>query len=317
MWDNTMQYILSFVKKLKEILFFNKSIFFKILKRNEIINKIFKRIKPIFIYKINFLNPLFPLFYEIQGPDALDLNRIINKRKDITAWYCPTSFWPQFNKINTPKLICVPDVVVNHFPLSFAIYTNILNTFLQVEKTIKEGKYFVTYSKDVKYNTLVKNYNIEPSKVFVVHHGTNNLNNLINFDNEEFTTNYCESLISFYVAKKGIKFIFYASQSRPHKNILSLLRAYNYLLKRRYIGHKLILTGNVDIHPELRNFIFENNLKNDVLCLHGIPLKQLAACYKLADLAINPSLSEGGFPFTFAEALSVKYASSDGSYTCY
>jgi len=32
---------------------------------------------------------------------------------------------------------------------------------------------------------------------------------------------------------------------------------------------------------------------------------RIAACYKLADLAVNPSLSEGGFPFTFTEALSV------------
>jgi glycosyltransferase involved in cell wall biosynthesis len=33
--------------------------------------------------------------------------------------------------------------------------------------------------------------------------------------------------------------------------------------------------------------------------------KELAAFYQLADLAVNPSLSEGGCPFTFTEALSV------------
>ena len=31
----------------------------------------------------------------------------------------------------------------------------------------------------------------------------------------------------------------------------------------------------------------------------------MAACYRLADLAANPSLSEGGCPFTLTEALSV------------
>jgi hypothetical protein len=33
--------------------------------------------------------------------------------------------------------------------------------------------------------------------------------------------------------------------------------------------------------------------------------RELAACYRLADLAVNPSLSEGGCPFTLTEALSV------------
>ena len=57
--------------------------------------------------------------------------------------------------------------------------------------------------------------------------------------------------------------------------------------------------------PEIGDFIRENNLANDVLCLPGLTVPELAACYKLADLAVNPSLSEGGCPFTFGEALSV------------
>jgi glycosyltransferase involved in cell wall biosynthesis len=57
--------------------------------------------------------------------------------------------------------------------------------------------------------------------------------------------------------------------------------------------------------PEINQFIRDHNLANDVLCLHGLTVPELAACYRLADLAINPSLSEGGCPFTFSEALSV------------
>jgi glycosyltransferase involved in cell wall biosynthesis len=44
---------------------------------------------------------------------------------------------------------------------------------------------------------------------------------------------------------------------------------------------------------------------NDVLCLHRLAPRELAACYRLARLAVNPSLAEGGMPFTFAEAVSV------------
>ncbi|MGQ9557259.1 MAG: glycosyltransferase, partial [Desulfurispora sp.] len=98
---------------------------------------------------------------------------------------------------------------------------------------------------------------------------------------------------------------FYASQFRPNKNVVNLLRAYNYLLKQRYIKQKLILTGNPSVLPEIERFISEHNLENDVLCLHGLTAQELAACYYLADLAVNPSLFEGGVPFTFAEAVSV------------
>jgi len=102
-----------------------------------------------------------------------------------------------------------------------------------------------------------------------------------------------------------LKFFFYASQLRPNKNVLTLLRAYEYLLRRRFIGHKLIMTGNPYGWGPVQQFIEEHHLENDVLFLHGLKVQELAACYKLADLAVNPSLSEGGCPFTFTEALSV------------
>jgi glycosyltransferase involved in cell wall biosynthesis len=99
-------------------------------------------------------------------------------------------------------------------------------------------------------------------------------------------------------------FLFYASQFRPSKNVMTLLRAYEYLLRSRYVGSKLILTGQRE-YGEVAAFVHERRLMHDVLFLSNLPLQQLAACYRLARLAVNPSLSEGGFPFTFSEALSV------------
>ena len=57
--------------------------------------------------------------------------------------------------------------------------------------------------------------------------------------------------------------------------------------------------------PEIGHFVSEKRLQNDVIFLPGLTATELAACYKLADLAVNPTLSEGGCPFTFSEALSV------------
>jgi glycosyltransferase involved in cell wall biosynthesis len=92
---------------------------------------------------------------------------------------------------------------------------------------------------------------------------------------------------------------------RPSKNILQLLRAYRFLLKECYFGRKLILTGNPQNYSAIGAFVQAHGLENDVLFLPSLSDPQLAAFYRLADLAVNPSLSEGGMPFTFSEAVSV------------
>lgn len=252
-----------------------------------------------------------------------ELVRLINQKKDIAAWYSPAAFWPEFNLINVPKLICVPDVVLADFPVTFA-YNNgerFLTTFPRLEDTIKLSQNFVTYSQYVKEQTLVRLYNKSPEQIYVVPHAPNTLHEWIDVtgfpDNSVVRRHYCQMLLNKAMKKSRnagycsnfanpeMKFFFYASQFRPNKNVMTLLRAFKFLLQKRYVGHKLILTGNPLALKGLENFILENNIYNDVIFLDHISTAELAACYALADIAVNPSLSEGGCPFTFTEALSV------------
>jgi glycosyltransferase involved in cell wall biosynthesis len=173
----------------------------------------------------------------------------------------------------------------------------------------------------VKWETLVDRYSVSPAAVSVVPHACWDLSHLIEVsgfpDGETATKTYCEALLKQALIRLGggaytaglasdsIRFLFYPSQFRPNKNLLTLLRAYEHLLRERFIQLKLILTGDPERLPPVRDFIEEYRLENDVLCLHGLTTRELAACYRLADLAVNPSLSEGGCPFTLTEALSV------------
>ncbi|MCG9082780.1 glycosyltransferase [Laribacter hongkongensis] len=248
---------------------------------------------------------------------------LINSLREIRAWYCPTAFWPAFNDIKAPSLMCVPDVVLADFPVGFAGVggDRFLDSFQQVENAIRGGQHFVTYSNCVKWDTLVDRYAVSPERVAVVHHAPNVLNHWVDVvglaDPAAASRNYCQHLLinaiqrSFNLVyaksfqNRELKFLFYASQLRPNKNVLTLLRAYEHLLRKRFIGHKLIMTGNPTTFPTVHQFVKEHHLENEVLFLHGLKPQELAACYKLADLAVNPSLSEGGCPFTFTEALSV------------
>jgi glycosyltransferase involved in cell wall biosynthesis len=263
------------------------------------------------------------LYRFMEEAEAKLLLKQINSRRDISAWYAPAAFWPHFNQIDAPRLACVPDVMLAEFPVAFSSLggDRFLQNFGLVEATIEGGDHFVTYSEHVKNGTLVDRYRVNSNAVAVVPHGANRLDDLIKVsgfpDNDAATDGFCVNLFNSALHKaigsvgatnfvnSGVRFLFYASQFRPNKNVIALLRAYEYLLKRRYIGHKLVLTGNPYAVPEIVQFIRDHNLQNDVLCLHGLSAQELAACYRLADLAVNPSLSEGGCPFTLTEALSV------------
>jgi len=260
--------------------------------------------------------------YMLEGEFSL-MHKLIEKRTDIAAWYSPTAYWPQFHTIRKPRLMCVPDVVLNDFPTSFSQLggDQLLDSFRQLEHSIELAQHIVVYSRHVKYHTLVGNYHVQPKGVSVILHGANRLDSFIIVsgfkDNLEATNIFARRLLRSSLTKSvnpfyantrpsgDFRFLFYASQLRPNKNLLTLLRAYEFLLRKRFIGHKLILTCE-PYSRDVSEFIREKRLENDVLFLRGLSTQELAACYHLADLAVNPSLSEGGFPFTFTEALSVE-----------
>jgi len=266
---------------------------------------------------------IFRLYKRMERIESERMLHLIDSLADVKAWYSPTAFWPAFNKIDRPRLMCVPDVVLSDFPVGFSNVggERFLQTYEDVRRSIQTGQHYVTYSNAIKWETLVDQYSIRASNVSVIHHAPNMLNQWVSTrgfaDLEATSLHYSQTLLASAMrrssnknytvgfANASFKYIFYASQFRPNKNLLMLLRAYEFLLRKRYIGHKLILTGDPERYPAVKTFIAEHNLENDVLCLHGLTVQELAACYKLADLAVNPSLSEGGCPFTFTEALSV------------
>ncbi|MEJ8293833.1 glycosyltransferase [Delftia tsuruhatensis] len=266
---------------------------------------------------------VFRLFDEMQKIEALRMQDIIDGLPAVRAWYTPTAFWPSFNNIKAPRLMCVPDVVLNDFPVGFSMLggNRLATVYETLEKSIRGGVNFVTYSETTKWNTLIDRYGIPAPRVKVVPHAPNDLHHWVKItgfpDVEATSRKYCQSLMrgafqrstnvdyTSAFSNGEVEFIFYASQFRPSKNVMTLLRAYLYVLRRRYLGVKLILTGHPSAIPEIWQFIFDNRLENDVIFLHGLKIDELAAIYKLATLAINPSLSEGGCPFTFTEALSV------------
>ena len=266
-------------------------------------------------------NPFFfDLFMHIRQLEMERLIRSINRREDIKLWYIPTAFWPEVADITMPKVIAVPDVVFLDYP-SFFTNHGASRTHDMITKTLNIPAHFLCYSEHVKDRHLVRGFGVSPGNVWVIPHGRSELHTHLQQKNAAAGTTMrlqALTILRQYQAEhlnadhylrqfdfSQARFFLYSSQARPYKNLLHLLQAFHMLLRQKRVDAKLILTARLNELPEIQEYIQTHRLQMDVLAFHRIPSHVLAALNHLAIAAINPSLFEGGFPFTFSEAYSV------------
>ncbi len=304
-------------------------LYFIIKKARRLFSRVFARLlsKPISKLRVMLQAPLVnskysalaQLFYSSMRKNEFDgLIKKINCRDDIGVWYIPCGFWPEVKAIKKHKVISIPDIVFCEFP--YAFFKNCEqfdNGFQKIRDTLQIDADFLCYSERVKSEHLVNPFQIKEDKVTVIKHGTTDLSIYLKNDAASVTSTALQILENFQqtVLKShaylddfhfpSMKFIFYSSQVRPHKNILTLVKAYENLLRKRFINIKLIITGNPEHSASLNSYILSRRLQFDVISLCEVSNEVLAALNHLAICAVNPTLFEGGFPFTFSEAYSV------------
>lgn len=290
--------------------------------------------------KVPFLSEIHCHFRNILSSERIkELLRYDNAKQIIRAidgmkepadvWYCPMAFWPEFNEISGIKVTCAPDLVTTEFATNFSVDKLSENTE-NVRKTIKGGTYFITYSEYLKNSLLINTFGKAVDNIGVIPHAVNNTRRYIDvtkcFNKNGFdydvnlkyakgilrgladinTTSYMRGTdIEGGIDFTDIKYIFYASQLRGNKNMLTLVKAYEYMLREKNVKVKLFLTCNLHDNKMVQKYILEHRLQYDILTFHGCTNPQLSALYKCAELSVNPTLYEGGFPFTFGEGMSV------------
>lgn len=281
---------------------------------------------------------IYGYFYDTYNADILKEKMRFNSAKDIIRrikyladtpdlWYCPMAFWPEFNKIDAIKILCIPDLVTTEFPINFSSGHNSRVTDA-IRETIDGADYFITYCDYIKKSLAMGKFGKKSDDVISIPHAVNNTLDFINikksFNRKEFTydvneyfardivlrsivqnANYMQDYLQTGYSFNDVRYIFYSSQVRSNKNILNLVKAYEYLLRVKFVPIKLFLTCNLEADQALKKYIYDNRLQYDVLCFYSVNNQQLAALYKCAELIVNPTLYEGGFPFTFGEGMSV------------
>ena len=265
-----------------------------------------------------FLNTSYE---EMISRELQSLVNIINSRKEVSSWLVPTLFWPEATGIKAKKICVCPDIVMYDFPLQFKSDNSVIS-LQKLEKTASLNKHFITYSNYVKNNHLINKLCVERENVSVIRHGQVSLSRYLEynkFNNSEYTVKEkAAEILSRYIAThqwnnidwlgfdfRREKFIFYASQYRPYKNIISLLEMIRVINCEHGISIRLVLTCDIISQDNLHEYIVKNDLHGLVMSAYNISSSELASLYALASLTINPTLFEGGFPFTFCEAYSV------------
>lgn len=294
----------------------------KLLKN--IINRYFSSykkylVKPTFSLKIFKNNKLARKTYDVMYKQEVDkLIKIINTREDIKLWFSPTIFWPEVTNIKALKVATAPDIVFLDFPTQFntPLFYKI---YRKIQDTIKGVDHLICYSDYVKNAQLTNRFPVNEESVTVIKHGLIDLKKyLVPKEKDQSTTQLAKDILKKYRDEKlqenqylkdfdfsDVKFIFYSSQMRQHKNFLNLIKAYEILLRERYLGIKLIVTASLDEDKNVAEYVKKRRLQYDILSFHNIPSEVLAAVNHLAVCVVNPTLFEGGFPFTFSEAYSV------------
>jgi len=123
-----------------------------------------------------------------------------------------------------------------------------------------------------------------------------------------------KAMVQDYLGSRQPYFLF-VSQWRPHKGMITLVRAFEHFKRTTGLPHQLVLAGNQkDATPELREILAASAFAHDILAPGFIPDEIKPSVYRNATAYINPSEYEGfGLPILEAFAYGAPVIAANNS----
>jgi len=151
--------------------------------------------------------------------------------------------------------------------------------------TIAKAKKVIAVSESTKAG-IVEFFGVNPDKIAVTYEGVD----------ERFRNVQNSGIIREIKERFGITkpYLFYVGVWRNHKNIETLVRAFNILKEKYKIEHQLVLGGREDLHyTKVRQEIEASPYKQDIITTGYIADNELPVLYNQADCFVIPSFIEG------------------------
>jgi glycosyltransferase involved in cell wall biosynthesis len=194
----------------------------------------------------------------------------------------------------TLPLSCPVPSVVTYHDMSFFIYPE-KHTFAKryffpwmMRRSSKKADIIIADSENTRHDA-IRFLNIHPEKIITVHLGYQ----------ENFRKINDQELLFKIIQQYNLpeRFIFYAGNIEPRKNIPLLLTAFENLVQQG-ICHHLVMSGGLGwMYEDVLAQIDGMQSKARVHRIGHVPSTDLPALYNLADVFVYPSIYEGfGLP---------------------
>ena len=188
---------------------------------------------------------------------------------------------------NIKSVVTIHDLIFVKYPELYSFVDRKIH-FYKFKKAALEADVIVAISEQTKKD-IVEFLAIKPSKIKVIYQGCHAI------FKESFSENEFQEVALKYNLPK--KFILNVGTIEKRKNVLLVIKAI------KNIDTTLIIVGkDTKYSQEVKDYIAENNLKNKIIFLYGLSLKELAIFYQMAQIFVYPSIYEG-FGIPIIEAL--------------
>lgn len=251
----------------------------------------------------------FPIFWT---QIRLSVEFLFNK---VDALWIPASALPLIHPKNS--VVTIHDIAWEFFPDTF---TGFMKWYLKFSTwyAVKHARAIIAVSSATKRD-LIKRYDMDPEKIFVVHHGYTGprpsaAGSQVSDRSQSIEDLFPELKPESRKILGSAKYLLYIGTLQPRKNLERLLDAFIILKSDHpYLDHKLVIAGwsgwkSEQILAKIKDY------EQDVIYLGYVTDKQRAELLKRANAFVLPSLYEGfGMPILEAFAVGVPVATSQVS----
>ncbi|PIT87324.1 MAG: hypothetical protein COU31_03525 [Candidatus Magasanikbacteria bacterium CG10_big_fil_rev_8_21_14_0_10_40_10] len=240
-------------------------------------------------------NKLFNLSQKLLRQPKIDNYLRQKTGRQIDWFFSPNINFTSLSK-KTKYILTVHDFAFNFYPKFFSARQRIWHQAVNFKKQCQRADVILAPSQNTK-NDIVKNYQINPEKIFVIYPACSSNFTALNKSNDN------QSEIIAFRKKYNLpdKYILFLGAFEPRKNIIGLIEAYEKMLAKygfNQIQHYLVLAGadgwkNKDVRRKLKKTVWRDYIK----CLGYVNHQDKPKLYQLASLFVYPSFYEGfGLP---------------------
>lgn len=223
--------------------------------------------------------------------------------------FCDVYWSPHFNAPLLPvKAKQIVTTIHDVYHISSITNVSLIHRYyalLLIKNAIRKSRYIFTVSGFSK-SEIIKYTGARPEKISVVYAGINTA---------VFTNQENKDLPGLALPDKYMLFV---GNVKPHKNLITLLKAYNRLPKALKNEYKIVIIGKKDGFITADNYLMQyiksNNMDNNIIFTGYIEDVFIPLIYRKAALFIFPSLYEGfGLPILEALATLTPVLCSDAA----